>query len=281
MLQKTVSAYADDIAIHWPVGPAGDDATASGDTLPRWPWGEQSKTSSPLRRSWVVLPCTPALTRVLPQWACYEDDNETAQHADIAVEPGVRLISFTTRSHIRAELLDRTGPSEADTSAVESEHAQTESGRYSTLLMQYLELAAHRSQNEEFSRLVRRVPWERGPAGNLARVIALTMSLGMFTLARELSHRGKRCFPRDECILALARVFDPPTVTAMRSSESDLSASKAWLHDHAGEYSGMWVAVRDGRLLSAASSLEDLQDKIESNPHNTLVTRVGDSGEVL
>lgn len=53
-----------------------------------------------------------------------------------------------------------------------------------------------------------------------------------------------------------------------------LSASRAWICKHAGEYQGQWIAVCDGQLLGVAESLDDLEVHISSDPTSTLVTRV-------
>lgn len=49
------------------------------------------------------------------------------------------------------------------------------------------------------------------------------------------------------------------------------AANRQWLKDHAGQYAGQWVAIRDGVLLGTAAKLFDLMNTI---PHteNVLFT---------
>jgi hypothetical protein len=50
----------------------------------------------------------------------------------------------------------------------------------------------------------------------------------------------------------------------------------AWFREHASQYRGQWVAVREGKLLGAAESLEDLKTVIGQGEDavSTVVTRV-------
>ena len=49
-----------------------------------------------------------------------------------------------------------------------------------------------------------------------------------------------------------------------------------WLREHAAEYRGQWVVVREGKLLGAAVSLAALKSLAgqELDPLSTIVTRV-------
>ncbi|NTU83705.1 MAG: hypothetical protein HGA45_30755 [Chloroflexales bacterium] len=67
-----------------------------------------------------------------------------------------------------------------------------------------------------------------------------------------------------------------PAFRASRLAQLWLSASQAWLRDHASPYRGQWVMVRGGVLLGASADLAALRDLIarENDPATTIITRV-------
>jgi hypothetical protein len=56
------------------------------------------------------------------------------------------------------------------------------------------------------------------------------------------------CYHRKEALSILAQ-------------GAGLRLSRAWLREHAAEYRGQWVAVREGTLLGAAESLAALKSQ--------------------
>ena len=105
--------------------------------------------------------------------------------------------------------------------------------------------------------------------------MALYLELG--SLAINLARRGADIFPRHERIQQAAHALAPPIVrTEPGRDMRGLEESKAWLKEHAGEFRDQWVAIRDGRLLKAATSLKELKPIIGSGEEaaRTLVTKV-------
>ena len=93
----------------------------------------------------------------------------------------------------------------------------------------------------------------------------------------ELAQLGGRLFPDHERGQRAARVLAPPVVRAVRAPRArGLDASMAWFDEHASQYRGQWVAVREGQLLAAAESLEELMPVIGDGEDaiSTIVTRV-------
>src|SRR5690242_11563671 len=50
-----------------------------------------------------------------------------------------------------------------------------------------------------------------------------------------------------------------------RVQRGRLNASQQWLHEHAAEYPGQWVAVRDGQLVGVAPTLRHLHTQISQD----------------
>ena len=58
-----------------------------------------------------------------------------------------------------------------------------------------------------------------------------------------------------------------------RVQTPSIRASRAWLKTHWKDYIGQWVAVRDGRLVHASHSFDELASHID-DPQEMLVTKV-------
>lgn len=75
----------------------------------------------------------------------------------------------------------------------------------------------------------------------------------------------------------MADILTPPVVHNIHVSHAKgLDASMAWLSEHASQYRGQWVAVREGKLLGTAWSLEELDSIIgqDEDPISTIITKV-------
>jgi hypothetical protein len=140
-----------------------------------------------------------------------------------------------------------------------------------------LEEKARAGNLQEFASLVERIDWStRGP-DELAAAIDLALSRDRAELAVKLAQLGKRLFPHHERIQRAARVLAPPSVRVTRLPRAKgLAASRAWLREQASQYKGQWVAVREGRLLATAESLEALETIVGQGEDaaSTIVTRV-------
>jgi hypothetical protein len=140
-----------------------------------------------------------------------------------------------------------------------------------------LEESADAGDHREFAALVEAIDWSTRRPDELTTAIDLALSLEMASLAIELAQLGGRLFSNHERIQQAARVLAPPVVRAVRPSRAKkLDASRTWLWEHASEYRGQWVAVRQGELLDAATSLEALMPLIDEDEDttSTIVTQV-------
>ena len=140
-----------------------------------------------------------------------------------------------------------------------------------------LEESARVGDRRTFAVLARAIDWSTRRPDELTATIDLALSLEMATLAIDLAQLGGRLFPDHERVQRAARVLAPPVVRVVRLPRArGLSASMAWFREHASQYRGQWVAVREGKLLGAAESLEDLKTVIGQGEDavSTVVTRV-------
>lgn len=140
-----------------------------------------------------------------------------------------------------------------------------------------LEQLANARDSRRFAILVQGIDWPSRPVGELSKAIDLALSLQMVITARELAQLGRRLYPKNKRIQQANQVLSPPTAHSKHLPRArGLDASKTWLRDHAGEHRGQWIAVRDGKLVSVAGTLEDLRAAIgqDQDAVSTIVTKV-------
>ncbi len=124
-----------------------------------------------------------------------------------------------------------------------------------TLLEEY----AQAGERQQFVALAKTVDWSVCKPEELLRTIDLALSLELSTLAIKLAQQGKRLFPKHERIQQAAQVLTPPVGREGTTSYvQNLSTSQLWLREHAPEYRGRWVAVREGELVATGESLQEL-----------------------
>jgi Arc/MetJ-type ribon-helix-helix transcriptional regulator len=104
--------------------------------------------------------------------------------------------------------------------------------------------------------------------------IAHTLSTGEFGRARQLALEGAERYPAHAELTKSARVLAPPTVTrAHRPHTAVIQANRAWLKAHRQDYAGQWIALRDGHLLAAAPSFDQLVAQVDET-HDVLLTKL-------
>jgi len=68
--------------------------------------------------------------------------------------------------------------------------------------------------------------------------------------------------------------FAAPIVRpARRPHTAAIQANRAWLKTHRQDYAGQWVALRDGHLLAAAPSFDQLVAHVDET-HDVLMTKL-------
>jgi len=165
----------------------------------------------------------------------------------------------------------RTSPSAEMASHVSA------TSRMSGALFLQLEEVARAGDRRAFVSYVNQIDWTSRQPDELIRTIDLALHLEMVSLASELAQLGGRLFPQHDGVRRVAGVLSPPTTRTIHVPHSHtLDASRSWLRDNATEYRGQWVAVRNGALLGAAQSLEELEAALgqHEDSRSTIITKV-------
>jgi len=106
------------------------------------------------------------------------------------------------------------------------------------------------------------------------RAMAHALRTGEFGRARQVATEGAARYPDHTELAQSAHVLAPPTVTiARRPHTADIQANRAWLKTHRQDYAGQWVALRDGHLLAAAPSFDQLVAQVDDTP-DVLITKL-------
>ena len=104
--------------------------------------------------------------------------------------------------------------------------------------------------------------------------LAHALRTGEFGRARQLATEGAARYPEHAELAKSARVLAPPTVTrAPRPHTAATQANRTWLKTHRQDYAGQWVALRDGHLLAAAPSFDQLVAHVDET-HDVLMTKI-------
>lgn len=107
-----------------------------------------------------------------------------------------------------------------------------------------------------------------------ARVVHLALTAGAYLVAQTLASTGAQRFPRHTELQRMSHVLAPPKVLdSQLPAEPSLDASLRWLQVHAAEYTGLWVAVKEGQFLACASTLRELTAQMTDRV-GILVTKV-------
>jgi hypothetical protein len=140
-----------------------------------------------------------------------------------------------------------------------------------------LDVLVQENNRQAFVLLAEGIDWSIHQPSDLLHAIDLALNLELSSLAMTLARKGADFFPGHGRILQAARALAPPVVSTEPGRDMrGLEDSKIWLEEHASEYRGHWVAVRDGNLLKAATTLKALKQDIGDGEEaaRTLVTKV-------
>lgn len=102
--------------------------------------------------------------------------------------------------------------------------------------------------------------WSMQIASELVNEVRLALENGAHATARQLATWGARRFPHDQELQKMATILAPPEIidNALPPVPS-AAANQDWLRINAVDYRGQWVALRDGQLLAAGSSLLEMR----------------------
>jgi hypothetical protein len=82
--------------------------------------------------------------------------------------------------------------------------------------------------------------------------------------ARNALHEALVNQPKDEELQRLRTVLAPPKVRRSGALDVDGTKDFQWLAENAAKYRGSWVAIYDGELVSEATSLDELLERLSN-----------------
>ena len=128
-------------------------------------------------------------------------------------------------------------------------------------LSQLISAAAHGNERE-FAHIAQAIDWTQQMPDEVIAAIQLALSTGAHTTARRLAASGAERYPDRPDLQKYARILAPPRLVQRGlPTRPDLYANRDWTRQHAEQYRGQWIALRDGQLLAAADSFEALADQ--------------------
>lgn len=105
--------------------------------------------------------------------------------------------------------------------------------------------------------------WPNLTPSELVQLVRLALELGATSTAREIAAEGAQRHAEHEELGRFARVLNPVRAELRPATgQAAVSRNLAWFRDNSSQYRGQWVAVRDGRLLGAALTMEALQASV-------------------
>jgi len=144
---------------------------------------------------------------------------------------------------------------------------------YSLLLLQ---MAVDNKDETTFIRIYQAIEWEQRSVEDILISIDLALAVGAHLAARKLAMKGIQKFPDHAELKKMSTLLAPPEITVSnRKPDPGIRANRDWLKNNRTEYMGSWVALRNGKLLNSAHSVDELIAEIgEIKNKNILVTKV-------
>jgi hypothetical protein len=137
-----------------------------------------------------------------------------------------------------------------------------------------LRLASELGSEELFARAARSMNWARCSAAEFVEAVRLALKVGAHLTALNLVTRGVQRYPQNSSLQKMNRLLGPPRVLKTNLPPiPSLKANTEWIHTHAVEYRGQWVALQEGRLIASASRVRELKAQAESL-EGLLITKV-------
>ncbi|MGO9061556.1 MAG: hypothetical protein ACLQU2_29905 [Candidatus Binataceae bacterium] len=137
--------------------------------------------------------------------------------------------------------------------------------------LQVLEQAAKANDVRSFVAATAAVDWGMCQSSDFIRAIDLALSLGAFAVARDISEKGHRKYPKHPGLRRHASVLASPKI--LRTDlpvDQTVGKNESWLKKHSREFRGRWIALRNGELLGSADTLSDLTSKVGKTPEMLL-----------
>jgi hypothetical protein len=140
--------------------------------------------------------------------------------------------------------------------------------------MLQLEKAAEAGNERIFLQIEKSMEWENRPAKDILHAVQLALAAGAHLAARRIAAAGAAHYPEQAEIQKYAHILAAPQVYRReKAATTHLRSNRDWLMANNGQYSGQWVALKDGELVGAAATLQALKAQI-GNTDGVLLTKV-------
>lgn len=128
-------------------------------------------------------------------------------------------------------------------------------------LVELLEQYVQEQDYELFTDTVQTIDWSQSKPDDMLRVLDLYLHLGMNQDAMQFAQHAAQYHPNHNRVQRAARVLAPSQGRVTHTSHPhELQASRDWVRNHAGLYSGQWVAVSGGIFIGVADTLQELKE---------------------
>jgi hypothetical protein len=126
-----------------------------------------------------------------------------------------------------------------------------------------LRSAADAGDARAFRRAYRAINWEIMPPDLWADAVYLALNTGQHLIACDLADRGRQRFPDHALLQKMGHILAPKQPAIIGGpGDPSARADLDWFAAHSDEYWGQWVAVKNGRLLGAAATIEELMARV-------------------
>lgn len=132
---------------------------------------------------------------------------------------------------------------------------------------------AEQGDGAAFARQAAEIVWNVYPPQDIARAVRLALAAGAPLTARQISAEGHQLYPEDAELAKMARILAPPKLLGTSPANPSRRLDQEWLRHHAHEYRGQWLALKDGVLVAAAPTAQQLKSLVPEM-NGVLVTRV-------
>ncbi|MBK7200605.1 hypothetical protein [Candidatus Amarolinea dominans] len=130
-------------------------------------------------------------------------------------------------------------------------------------ILTHLQIASDDGNEQAFHQAYAQVDWLQQPPEIIERVARLAFQAGLHYLAQTLARDGVALYPYHVGLQKFSQALNPrPAQVSHAVHDGTARADTQWFAKHSAEYYGQWVAVRDGQLVSAAATIQQLEVQI-------------------
>lgn len=122
-------------------------------------------------------------------------------------------------------------------------------------LFDALRVAADANDATAFWQAFRQLDKSTLLAEDYEQLIHLALATDLGLLGRRLANEGTERYPHYEPLAKFALALAPPKFLGTRpASDRDGRINSQWMRENGAQYSGLWVALRDGKFYGAAET---------------------------